>query len=338
MRRSNVRPPIRRPGPPVMRHRAGYRPSTARPTVATPDEVLNPDCPHRLCFLDLWFHRRTVSTRFVPEMLARRYRVECFYDDYALDKCPHGAQLLSFNKVVMFQLDPSALEHPDITWIPMWDEFFVFPKTPRGVRRVISFSDALHRAVVARGMASRSFRYWPELPTATERAAGAGTPAVFFWRRNKEVSWADVRRLVGHVPGVSFHVKDIPDPGQPSVDVPAEDMARLPITMHGWAATRREHEEILRRCGIFIAPRHREGIGMAFLEAMAHGLCVVAKDEPTANEYITHGANGILYRDATMPADMSRFREIGLAAAESAVRGRAEWLAREAEMLDFIAG
>ena len=34
---------------------------------------------------------------------------------------------------------------------------------------------------------------------------------------------------------------------------------------------------------------------MAFLEAMAMGMCVVAENQPTANEYILSGQNGILY-------------------------------------------
>ena len=38
-----------------------------------------------------------------------------------------------------------------------------------------------------------------------------------------------------------------------------------------------------------------EGIGHAFLEAMAEGMVVVANDAPTHSEYISHGLNGLLF-------------------------------------------
>jgi glycosyltransferase involved in cell wall biosynthesis len=44
-----------------------------------------------------------------------------------------------------------------------------------------------------------------------------------------------------------------------------------------------------------MAPRRYEGIGMAFLEAMAMEMCVVAENQSTANEYILSGKNVILY-------------------------------------------
>jgi len=58
-------------------------------------------------------------------------------------------------------------------------------------------------------------------------------------------------------------------------------------------------EDYLRHLGgfnIFFAPRRHEGLGLTFLEAMAMGLCVVAEDLPTANEYLLAHQNGVLYR------------------------------------------
>ena len=51
----------------------------------------------------------------------------------------------------------------------------------------------------------------------------------------------------------------------------------------------------LEKFHVYFAPRKYEGIGMTFLEAMAMGMCVVAENAPTANEYILSGKNGILY-------------------------------------------
>jgi hypothetical protein len=55
------------------------------------------------------------------------------------------------------------------------------------------------------------------------------------------------------------------------------------------------------KANVFFAPRAREGIGMAFLEAMARGQCVVANHAPTHSEYITHNVSGVLF-DLQNPA------------------------------------
>jgi hypothetical protein len=55
------------------------------------------------------------------------------------------------------------------------------------------------------------------------------------------------------------------------------------------------------------------------------------------NEYILHGKNGLLF-DPTrpLPADFSRARELGRAAAVSARQGYAQWLDRRQEINDFL--
>jgi glycosyltransferase involved in cell wall biosynthesis len=59
---------------------------------------------------------------------------------------------------------------------------------------------------------------------------------------------------------------------------------------------RNEYTEVLSRANIFLAPRTSEGVGLAFLEAMAQGCAVFAYDAATMNEYITHRGNGFLFR------------------------------------------
>jgi glycosyltransferase involved in cell wall biosynthesis len=66
---------------------------------------------------------------------------------------------------------------------------------------------------------------------------------------------------------------------------------------------RDEYLRMLAEFGVFIAPRRKEGIGMAFLEQMAMGKCVISHNEATMNEYIISGETGIL-------VDMSNPRRI----------------------------
>ena len=70
------------------------------------------------------------------------------------------------------------------------------------------------------------------------------------------------------------------------------------ITSEGFA-DRSAYLAHMRAANVFFAPRATEGIGMANLEAMAHGMCIVAHDDATANEYLIHKQNGYLYNIAS---------------------------------------
>ena len=77
---------------------------------------------------------------------------------------------------------------------------------------------------------------------------------------------------------------------------------------------------------------------MSFLETMSLGLCVVAVDRPTMNEYIRNGENGLLYDPANpQPLDFSEVQRLGSAARESCVRGNAAWIASGPVIREFLA-
>jgi hypothetical protein len=95
---------------------------------------------------------------------------------------------------------------------------------------------------------------------------------------------------------------------------------------------------------VYIAPRRHEGIGMAFLEAMAMGMCVVAENHPTANEYILSGKNGVLYggdREKIYPprrVELLELARIGGEARETIRRIHGDWLAKRIEILQCVEG
>jgi hypothetical protein len=76
---------------------------------------------------------------------------------------------------------------------------------------------------------------------------------------------------------------------------------------------------------------------MSVIEAMARGLCVVTPNNPTMNEYITHGVDGLLYDPARpAPLDFSMAAAIGQTARETIARGHAEWQAQLPGLLEFL--
>jgi len=94
---------------------------------------------------------------------------------------------------------------------------------------------------------------------------------------------------------------------------------------------------ILKEPGIYIAPRLKEGIGMAFLEQMAMGKCVVAHGDATMDEYIVDGKTGIIV-NMRAPRRISK-EEIDLV--RSHMQNAAKemhlcWLADEERLLSFF--
>jgi glycosyltransferase involved in cell wall biosynthesis len=63
--------------------------------------------------------------------------------------------------------------------------------------------------------------------------------------------------------------------------------------------TRQEVAEVLRASEIFVLPSRYEGLGVAYLEAMASGLPTIAYRGQGIQEVIRHGENGILIAEQT---------------------------------------
>lgn len=198
--------------------------------------------------------------------------------------------------LILFQLEYLA------AWASCYCPVLVFPMhdftrlTPdsylASLRRVewVCFCRALHHRLSGLGLSSRYLQYAPnpELyrPVPWDRPLRA-----FFWERMPfEFDDRAANSLL-----LSLGLRDL--------EVRKLEDARFPPGLQGngnsgvkeWGS----REDYLRHLGgfnIFFAPRRHEGLGLTFLEAMAMGLCVVAEDLPTANEYLLAHQNGVLYR------------------------------------------
>jgi glycosyltransferase involved in cell wall biosynthesis len=109
------------------------------------------------------------------------------------------------------------------------------------------------------------------------------------------------------------------------------------LTISQWVEKKEDIMAIIRDCDVYIAPRLEEGIGQSFLEALSAGLCVVAANNGTMNEYLVHGVNGILYNPSDMRplklTDIARIRENARRTAEELLMS---WKHDQSRILDFI--
>lgn len=303
--------------------------------------------PPRLTYVGHSYHQRTGSTVFLQELLARHFDVTTLWDD----SWRHAGRSLSSRAVnetrpdflVLFQQLPSRRELArihcrNVTWMPMHDS--VDPAAAWGKWRgaglkALCFSRADHDFFSGLGWQVGHAQYWPAAAVAP--AVEAIGPAVFFWMRMEQVTWDTLKSLLGPQRPQRIVLRVAADPSHRPPLPSAEDMRAYNIEVHDGWMEKDAYQRLLASCSIFVAPRRREGIGQATLEAMSMGLAVIAPNRPTMNEYIEHDVTGYLYDpDDPQPLDLSHAAELGRRAAARCAEGHERWLAAAPSVVQFV--
>jgi glycosyltransferase involved in cell wall biosynthesis len=303
----------------------------------------------KLIFVDHSYHEKTGTTQFMQELLASRFQVQVVWDHgWAGGPSPGAAELdaLRPDAIVFFQSLPRprvlrALRCRNLTWVPMRDGLDYRSSRLRRLAaaplKVLNFCREAHGYFAGLGMASMHAQYWPPPLAAPARVRGR-EPALFFWPRRQEVSWQTLKALLGGYRPRRIVLRYASDPGHAAAKPDAHDLHEYKVTLlEGWMA----HDDYLQHlaaCDLFMAPRPNEGIGMAMLEAMNHGLAVIAPDAPTMNEYVQPNHNGWLYDlAAPAPLDFGPWAQRAEQARADVAAGHVRWLAQAQAVTRFVA-
>lgn len=224
--------------------------------------------------------------------------------------------------------------------VPMLDDTRLDAEYWRGYERfkIICFSSNLRERLAALGLTVMGVRYYPEpksVPGASDFTRGLKG---FFWPRTKALDWQIVDRLIGTTPFARLHFHWTPDVHD-DVEMPKnlERAGIQKVEVTTWFRDKGEYLASLSESNVFFASRRMEGIGMSFLEAMGMGMCVVAPDAPTMNEYIRGGENGILFdADSARPLDFTDAERLGGSARDSVAAGRQRWLEALPGVREFL--
>jgi len=298
----------------------------------------------KLLYLGHSLHAKTQSTQFLVSLLKERHDVEMFgFDPYKADfKSLEILKGKRFRILVCFQvmLPPAILkkyiDYEKAVLFPMYDGI----PGPDDMQwldyrefNIISFSKTLHDSLRARGFSSHHIQYFPEPCSSFD---WGDTRSAFFWNRRKAISLPLVLKLVSRLDVQRIHVHKALDPSEKFVAPPARTDKTL--TYSTWFESKQQMIETMGKAAIYIQPRAKEGMGMGFLEAMAMGRCVIAPDNPTMNEYITHGETGFLY-DLRNPAALppADIRAMQRRAYEFMRQGHEVWLRDKYKILEWIA-
>lgn len=300
----------------------------------------------KIAFFDHSYHKKTSSSFFFLEVLRGLGNVKIIYDELSQNGS-HSSSWVDFDDrdydlIVIWQIhSPFEIlsgNHPNVLFVPMYDALLVddrfFWKQEFQKAKILSFSWKLHQEVIRRGAISRVFQFFPD-PTKLRQVRDYSTPRVFFWYRRPPI---DLDFVVKLCPKSTSHlwVHNAPDPGEKKLNLSRINNENLKVST--WFKSRSEYQAALVDCNVFVAPRLNEGIGMGFLEAMAHGMCVIAPDTPTMNEIISDNGNGLLYDlRIPYPLDFSRVRDLGLRARETVEMGHERWMASKDNLAEYIA-
>lgn len=273
----------------------------------------------KLLFIDHECHKKTHSAEFFLDVVRKAFDVvEHYYSQYYRTGARKVAKDCDIAVIWEFPISRWRFFFPGKrnVFVPMydneWASYWQWKRIAWSGMGVISFCDKVTEHARRCGVTNiLDVRYFPD-PDSLPKEKG-DPKRVFLWERG-EITQSVVEKLFPPSDGYIFDVK--------RADEFLERDAYLAR---------------IAKCGIVIAPRRKEGIGMSFLEAMAMGKCVVANDDATMNEYIENGKTGVLFalgeRGNVDEAIVSSVCS-SLAGALAAFRGR--WLNDCGKILSFL--
>ncbi len=266
-----------------------------------------------LLFIGHEYHQKTKSSVFILDLLKKEYNItELYIDPYSDLGYQHPDEMegVRFDALVIWQVMPKITElQQHCSWqhgvfFPMLDNFESQGELYDNIWSeytnfmIISFSKVMHEKLLKSGFCSKYIQYFPK-PQPVD--IWGNEEAVFFWQRLTSLNLCTLARAMKNLKFSSIHHHQALDPCQtitPLSSANQEEQQFLQdktITISEWFDTKDQLNKVIENHALFMAPRHSEGIGMSFLEAMAQGRCVIAPDRATMNEYITDGETGLLY-------------------------------------------
>jgi FkbM family methyltransferase len=302
----------------------------------------NTSSSKKVIFIDHSYHKKTLSTKFIIDILKKYFEVEILWDDSWQGKEFPDISFVDekYLGVIFFQNLPTAnifnrIKNKNRIFIPMYDCSGGQPITwwkSYNYLKVINFSSTLHKKLIDWKINSIYVQRFPK----PEKFTPGNPKDTFFYCRVNSINFNVVKTLVGHLKS-KIHVHKTIDPGHTFIAPSKEDHHKFSISYSSWFKNKADQWKAADDYGIFIAPRPFEGIGQGFIEAMARGKAVISPNNPTMNEYIEHNKNGYLYDMSNpTPIDFSNIEQIQVNAYKYIVNGWKRWKKDKLKIVEFI--
>lgn len=297
-----------------------------------------------LLFVDHVFHLQTKSFEFLVDILRKSFEIRRIFVDPA---GPFDASTLDLSTdiVVLAQVDfltpYFVLHQKSVIVVQMYDGSAGLPEQHWMLNRqarYLNFSQSLHAKALALGCESLLVKYAPN-PQQVPKVESFETLRCFFWNRlpTSPINTKSIGELLkGQLDRCHVHLPR--DDLEVSSSKVQQDFD-CKVTTSNWFQNKSDFDTVLNSCNVFIAPRVAEGIGHAFLDAMARGMLTIAWDLPTHNEYISNWHNGVLINENTKSVnlkDRTDLARIGKMARISIENDYRQWLLDASKIVEFI--
>ncbi len=265
-------------------------------------------------------HRTTKSADFFVSLLSECFSVDVFYYEHH-GKCHVPKEKVAWaDWVVFWEFLPWRFRFgfpgKKCLFVPMydneWGSVWQWRRIAQSRMHVLSFSSHVTSHALRCGVdVSRllDVRFAPD-PGKYENMQG-DPRKLLLWERG-DVSFDAVKKCFAPDDLDKVLILRHPDERIAHSKISEEDVRRYHVEIREVGfLPQDEYNALMSECGLYVAPRFKEGIGMSFLEAMAMGKVVIAHNDGTMNEVIEHGRNGWLM-DMRHPTriDVGRLAEI----------------------------
>jgi len=298
----------------------------------------------KVAFIDYGLHKESSSGVFMRNLFRKFFEVVNFWDtEYCVDEINNE----KYEFVFFFQYIPTfgdlkRINHK-VLWAPMYDgminfpDYLLLPYSTLSNLSILSFCEALTKRMSKFSFRIMTVKYFIN-PKKFSRVSDYGSPKLFFWPRS-DVGYDEMKGVFDMEQFKSVFIRYSFDRGHGCVLPVIEDKLKSKVTVSEVRyKTKTDYWNVQNNYNVYFSSRTSEGIGLGFIEPMAMGMVVVAKDEPTMNEYIINGVNGILINNFNHKLDISNYdlKLIGDNARNSCRAGYKKWSEEKSRIIDFM--
>ena len=254
----------------------------------------------KLVFLDHAYHFKTRSGDFLRDIFKSKFLIKNFWVDKNLE---FDEKFYSHENYFFFQILPplkvlKRLKGKNLMWAPMYDSHHhpigLSPLLWKIINfykiKVLSFSKKLSNLMNESNVNFINLKYYKK--SIVKKVKKKKKVNIFFlFRADLQIkNWIN---LFDPSTVNEIYLFCHKDQKKPIIPDNVKNNFKINYIIKNF--TKNNHFlKILNKSDIFIAPRRKEGIGMALIEALARGKYVVGNNESTMNEYIKNKKIGLL--------------------------------------------
>jgi glycosyltransferase involved in cell wall biosynthesis len=254
---------------------------------------------NKFLVIDNDYARSSGSSKFIYEELDKLISYDLIWDEKWSKSKSYDKKIFDNYDNILFihsflPLDQIyRLRKKNIIWIPMYDSLYnlnqlnnIFWKLIKLLDiKIVSFCDAVANKCKKNSINYLNAKYY--LNTSNKINYNFKKFNILFWDRG-ELKIRDWLHYFEKDEVEKITIIERPDPRKKASFVSNQEIKDFKIDIKKIGFVEKSlYENYLFNHNVFIAPRFREGVGLSFLEALAHGMYIIGYDAPTMNEYLT---------------------------------------------------